>query len=100
MLPAAAAAVEMRRRAAALPPPPPPTTPPTTAAPAAATIEMVHSFESSANPARPARPSPLTTGQNGMPLDLLDRLRSFPLFLSAPEAFVSAVAAQDRKSVV
>jgi F-box/leucine-rich repeat protein 7 len=55
------------------------------------TIEIVHSFESSANPARPIRPSPLTT-QNGMPLDLLDRLRSFPLFMSAPEEFLSAVA--------
>ncbi|KAI5813690.1 hypothetical protein BZA77DRAFT_116054 [Pyronema omphalodes] len=55
------------------------------------TIEILHSFESSANPARPIRPSPLTT-QNGVPLDLLDRLRSFPLFLSAPEAFLNAVA--------
>ena len=55
------------------------------------TIEIVHSYESSANPARPIRPSPLTT-QNGMPLDLLDRLRSFPLFMSAPEEFLSAVA--------
>lgn len=55
------------------------------------TIEIVHSFESSANPARPVRPSPLTT-HNGMPLDLLDRLRSFPLFMSAPEEFLSAVA--------
>ncbi|KAL7269053.1 hypothetical protein RUND412_008296 [Rhizina undulata] len=55
------------------------------------TIEIVHSFESQANPAKPVRPSPLTT-HNGMPLDLLDRLRSFPLFLSAPEAFLNAVA--------
>jgi len=59
------------------------------------TIEIVHSYESSANPARPIRPSPLTT-QNGMPLDLLDRLRSFPLFMSAPEEFLSAVAAHLR----
>ena len=55
------------------------------------TIDIVHSYESSANPARPVRPSPLTT-HNGMPLDLLDRLRSFPLFMSAPEEFLSAVA--------
>ncbi|KAA8913415.1 hypothetical protein FN846DRAFT_806934 [Sphaerosporella brunnea] len=55
------------------------------------TLEIVHSYESSANPARPIRPSPLTT-QNGMPLDLLDRLRSFPLFQAAPEEFLSAVA--------
>ncbi|KAL0635628.1 hypothetical protein Q9L58_005449 [Maublancomyces gigas] len=55
------------------------------------TIQIVHHFESQTNPAKPARPSPLTT-QNGMPLDLLERLRSFPLFLSAPEEFLSAVA--------
>ncbi|PUU76274.1 hypothetical protein B9Z19DRAFT_991067 [Tuber borchii] len=55
------------------------------------TIDIVHHFESQANPAKPARPSPLTTS-NGMPLVLLERLRSFPLFLSAPEEFLSAVA--------
>lgn len=55
------------------------------------TVQIVHHFESQTNPAKPARPSPLTT-QNGMPLDLLERLRSFPLFLSAPEEFLSAVA--------
>jgi F-box/leucine-rich repeat protein 7 len=55
------------------------------------TIDIIHSFESSANPARPIRPSPLTT-QDGMSLGLLDRLRSFPLFVSAPEEFLSAVA--------
>jgi F-box/leucine-rich repeat protein 7 len=59
------------------------------------TIGIVHSFESCANPARPIRPSPLTT-QNGMPLDLLERLRSFPLFMSAPEEFLSAIATHMR----
>lgn len=55
------------------------------------TLEIAHHFETQTNPAKPARPSPLTT-QNGMPLDVLGRLRSFPLFLTAPEEFLSAVA--------
>lgn len=54
-------------------------------------IEMLRSFDSATNPTKPIRPSPLTT-QNGMPLDLLERLRSFPLFQSAPDSFLTAVA--------
>lgn len=59
------------------------------------TIQLLHSFEAAANPAKPIRPSPLTT-QNGMPLDLLERLRSFPLFQSAPEEFLTQVASHLR----
>ena len=54
-------------------------------------IEMLRSFDSATNPTKPIRPSPLTT-QNGMPLDLLERLRSFPLFQSAPDSFLTEVA--------
>jgi F-box/leucine-rich repeat protein 7 len=38
------------------------------------------------------RPSPLTVSTiRDMPLDLVDRIRSFPLFLSAPEEFLVAI---------
>ncbi|KAJ8102091.1 hypothetical protein POJ06DRAFT_299994 [Lipomyces tetrasporus] len=40
----------------------------------------------------PARPSPLSMhDQNGMPLEIMDRLRSFPLFASAPDGFLMAI---------
>ncbi|TGZ80699.1 RNI-like protein [Ascodesmis nigricans] len=71
-----------RNPSAPLPPPPSP-------------HHLIQTFESTANPSRPIRPSPLTT-QNGIPLDLLDRLRSFPLFQSAPESFLTAVASHLR----
>ncbi|PVH92430.1 cyclic nucleotide-binding domain-containing protein [Periconia macrospinosa] len=53
---------------------------------------MVRAYESDTNPNRPIRPSPLTASTlQGLPLDLLDRLRSFPLFLSAPDTFLAAI---------
>jgi len=52
---------------------------------------MVRAYESDTNPTRPIRPSPLTSSIQGLPLDLLDRLRSFPLFLSAPDTFLAAI---------
>jgi len=53
---------------------------------------MVRAYESDTNPTRPIRPSPLTASTiQGLPLDLLDRLRSFPLFLSAPDSFLAAI---------
>ncbi|KAF1954954.1 cyclic nucleotide-binding domain-containing protein [Byssothecium circinans] len=51
----------------------------------------VRAYDSDTNPTRPIRPSPLTATNQGLPLDLLDRLRSFPLFLTAPEAFLAAI---------
>jgi F-box/leucine-rich repeat protein 7 len=51
----------------------------------------VRAYDSDSNPTRPIRPSPLTASNQGLPLDLLDRLRSFPLFLTAPEAFLTAI---------
>ncbi|KAF2032900.1 RNI-like protein [Setomelanomma holmii] len=53
---------------------------------------MVRAYESDSNPARPIRPSPLAASTiQGLPLDLLDRLRSFPLFQAAPDSFLAAV---------
>ncbi|KAK9367393.1 hypothetical protein V1509DRAFT_626504 [Lipomyces kononenkoae] len=41
----------------------------------------------------PARPSPLSMHERtGMPLEIIDRLRSFPLFSSAPDGFLMDIA--------
>lgn len=62
------------------------------AAPISEAISVIHSFNSATNPNRPARPSPLASSQiQGMPLDLIDRIRSFPLFQSTPESFLLEV---------
>ncbi|KAI9659133.1 MAG: hypothetical protein M1821_002093 [Bathelium mastoideum] len=56
-------------------------------------LSLIRAFDSETNPTRPVRPSPLTASTiQGIPLDLLDRLRSFPLFQSAPDSFLAAVA--------
>lgn len=53
------------------------------------TVSLIHSFDSVANPNRPARPSPLASSHiQALPLDLVERLRSFPLFQSTPESFL------------
>jgi F-box/leucine-rich repeat protein 7 len=53
---------------------------------------MLRAYEHDTNPTKPIRPSPLTASTiQGLPLDLLDRLRSFPLFLSAPDSFLAAI---------
>jgi F-box/leucine-rich repeat protein 7 len=63
-----------------------------TAAPLSADVSLVRSFDSVVNPSRPARPSPLATSQiQGMPLDLIDRIRSFPLFETAPDSFLAEI---------
>ncbi|MCJ1376223.1 hypothetical protein MMC20_007464 [Loxospora ochrophaea] len=55
-------------------------------------LALIRTFNSETNPSRPVRPSPLTASTiQGIPLDLLDRIRSFPLFLSAPESFLAAI---------
>ncbi|KAL8771498.1 MAG: hypothetical protein Q9194_004878 [Teloschistes cf. exilis] len=55
-------------------------------------LSLIRTFNSETNPSRPVRPSPLTASTiHGMPLDMLDRLRNFPLFLSAPESFLAAI---------
>ncbi|KAI9924780.1 hypothetical protein ASPWEDRAFT_110045 [Aspergillus wentii DTO 134E9] len=53
------------------------------------TVSLIHSFDSITNPNRPVRPSPLASSHiQALPLDLVDRLRSFPLFQSTPESFL------------
>ncbi|RKU43736.1 hypothetical protein DL546_005605 [Coniochaeta pulveracea] len=53
---------------------------------------VIRSFNLETNPARPMRPSPLTASTiPDMPLDLVDRIRSFPLFLAAPEEFINTI---------
>lgn len=60
-------------------------------------LSLIRAFDSETNPTRPIRPSPLTASTiQGLPLDLLDRLRSFPLFLSAPDSFLAAIGAHLR----
>lgn len=57
------------------------------------TVSLIRSFESVTNPSRPARPSPLASSNiQALPLDLIDRLQSFPLFQSTPESFLFEVA--------
>ena len=56
------------------------------------TVSLIHSFDSATNPNRPVRPSPLASSHiKELPLDLVDRLRSFPLFQSTPESFLSDI---------
>ena len=55
-------------------------------------VSLIRTFNLETNPSRPIRPSPLTNSTiQGMPLDMLDRIRSFPLFRSAPEAFLTTI---------
>ena len=67
------------------------------ASPLPETVSLIRTFNSETNPARPVRPSPLTKSAiPDMPLDMLDRIRSFPLFQSAPETFLAAIGAHLR----
>lgn len=61
---------------------------------------VLRSFNVDTNPARPVRPSPLTASIiPDMPLDLLDRIRSFPLFMSAPDDFLAAIGKHLRPQI-
>ncbi|KAI2620493.1 RNI-like protein [Hypoxylon sp. NC1633] len=63
-------------------------------------VSLIRSFNSETNPTRPIRPSPLAASTiPDMPLDLLDRMRSFPLFMSAPEEFLVAIGEHLRPQV-
>jgi F-box/leucine-rich repeat protein 7 len=60
-------------------------------------LQIIRSFDSETIHTRPVRPSPLSASTfHGLPLDLLDRLRSFPLFQSAPDSFLAAIGSQLR----
>lgn len=63
-------------------------------------MSLIRSFNIETNPARPVRPSPLTASTiRDMPLDLVDRIRSFPLFVSAPDSFLAAIGMHLRPQV-
>ncbi|PQE20273.1 cyclic nucleotide-binding domain-containing protein [Rutstroemia sp. NJR-2017a BBW] len=63
-------------------------------------LSLIRSFNLETNPTRPVRPSPLTASTiPDMPLDLVDRIRSFPLFLSAPDSFLAAIGKHLRPQV-
>lgn len=63
-------------------------------------VSLIRSFNVEATPTRPMRPSPLTASTiPDMPLDLLDRMRSFPLFMSAPEDFLVAIGKHLRPQI-
>ncbi|KPI38759.1 putative sterigmatocystin biosynthesis monooxygenase stcS [Cyphellophora attinorum] len=60
------------------------------AVPPSAEVTLVRDFDQKINPTKPVRQSPLaTSGFQGMPLDLFDRIRSFPLFQSTPDSFLA-----------
>ncbi|CAN8101615.1 unnamed protein product [Discula destructiva] len=61
---------------------------------------LIRSFNVDTNPARPIRPSPLAASTiPDMPLDLVDRIRSFPLFMSAPDEFLAALGKHLRPQI-
>ncbi|KAK4239310.1 hypothetical protein C8A03DRAFT_14310 [Achaetomium macrosporum] len=61
---------------------------------------VLRSFNVETNPTRPVRPSPLTASTiPHMPLDLVDRIRSFPLFMSAPDDFLAAIGTHMRPQI-
>jgi F-box/leucine-rich repeat protein 7 len=69
-------------------------------APIPDSLSLIRSFNVETNPSRPVRPSPLTASTiPDMPLDLVDRIRSFPLFLSAPDSFLAAIGKHLRPQV-
>ncbi|KAH8174613.1 cyclic nucleotide-binding domain-containing protein [Sarocladium implicatum] len=64
-------------------------------------LSLIRSFDDASLSSRPIRPSPLTTSTiKDMPLDLLDRIRTFPLFLSAPEDFLVEIGAHLKPQIV
>ncbi|KAF2720930.1 RNI-like protein [Polychaeton citri CBS 116435] len=63
-------------------------------------LSLLHSFDNSVNPSRPVKSSPLGSSTiAGLPLELLDRLKAFPLFQSAPESFLLSIGKSLRPSV-
>jgi F-box and leucine-rich repeat protein 7 len=61
---------------------------------------LVQSYDSEINPSRPAKSSPLGSSTiGGLPLEILDRLKAFPLFRSAPESFLTGIGRSLRPNV-
>ncbi|KAG9635979.1 RNI-like protein, partial [Aureobasidium melanogenum] len=65
---------------------------PPSALPPNDSLSLLRAYDHESNPSRPIRSSPLTASTiHGLPLELTDRLRSFPLFASAPDSFLVAI---------
>ena len=63
-------------------------------------LTLIHSYDSDLNPSRPVKSSPLGSSTiAGIPLELLDRLKAFPLFQSAPESFLLNIGRSLRPNV-
>ena len=63
-------------------------------------LTLIHSYDSDLNPSRPVKSSPLGSSTiAGLPLELLDRLKAFPLFRSAPETFLLSIGKSLRPNV-
>ncbi|KAL1297968.1 hypothetical protein AAFC00_006476 [Neodothiora populina] len=63
-------------------------------------LTLMRAYDSDYNPSRPLRGSPLNASTiQGLPLELIDRLRSFPLFASAPDTFLGAIGKYLRPSL-
>ncbi|EMC99597.1 hypothetical protein BAUCODRAFT_342539 [Baudoinia panamericana UAMH 10762] len=61
---------------------------------------LIYSYDANVNPSRPAKSSPLASSTvAGLPLELLDRLKAFPLFQSAPESFLLSIGRSLRPSI-
>lgn len=63
-------------------------------------VSLVQSYDSDLNPSRPTKSSSLgVSTDTGLPLELLDRLRAFPLFQSASESFLLSIGKSLRPSI-
>ena len=63
-------------------------------------LTLIHSYDSDLNPSRPVKSSPLGSSTiAGLPLEILDRLKAFPLFQSAPESFLLNIGKSLRPNV-
>lgn len=63
-------------------------------------LSLIQSYDSDLNPSRPVKSSPLGSSlDTGLPLELLDRLKAFPLFATAPESFLLSIGRSLRPSI-
>ncbi|KAF2215549.1 hypothetical protein CERZMDRAFT_93954 [Cercospora zeae-maydis SCOH1-5] len=63
-------------------------------------LSLIQSYDSDLNPSRPVRSSALGVSiDTGLPLELLDRLKAFPLFQSAPESFLLSIGRSLRPNI-
>ncbi|EME46002.1 hypothetical protein DOTSEDRAFT_168234 [Dothistroma septosporum NZE10] len=63
-------------------------------------VSLIQSYDSELNLSRPARGSPLgSSTDTGLPLELLERLKAFPLFSTAPDSFLLSIGRSLRPSI-